>query len=158
MSSSQSHNVVLSRNAGDELLFLLHSPYCRAVLDHLNQQKPIIASLSDRSRLSFQIGKNKQSIPSAPGVYVFLNSKSMTPIYAGEAGDLRQRVSYHCRNNKDSNQYSTLKKLLRTLHPSTTVDGVFVCQHYVIKYATIPFGRKEVEAYLHQEWQLNTKK
>lgn len=89
-----------------------------------------------------------------PGIYVVYPKNELNPVYVGEGGNLRQRVEYHFSESESAKKSSTLKKALRKKGYSS-----HVATHELVrfKHVIVPFGRKEIEEFLHAKYEINTK-
>ena len=93
-------------------------------------------------------------LPIDPGIYVVYPKEADVPVYAGEGGNLRQRVEYHFSESVSAKKFSTLKKKLRK--KGFRADAP---THELVrfKHVVIPFGRKELEGLFHALHEINTK-
>ena len=114
----------------------------------------------DGKFIKYMIGQTKVEIPKSPGVYAIYSRvhfpiSDPIPVYVGEAGNLKRRIDYHFSESATAKREGTLKKTLKRLGfdmKEPTRDLVY------LKYIEVPFGRKEIETLLHEEYNINTKK
>lgn len=89
-----------------------------------------------------------------PGIYVVYPKNESNPVYVGEGGNLRQRVEYHFSESASAKQSSTLKK---TLRKKGYAEHISTHELVRFKHVIVPFGRKEIEEFLHAKYKINTK-
>ena len=110
--------------------------------------------------IKYMSGQDKIEIPKSPGIYAIYSRvhfpvEGPEPVYIGEAGNLKRRINYHFSESTSAKREGTLKKTLKRLGfdmNEPTRDLVY------FKYVEVPFGRKEIETLLHEEFNINTKK
>lgn len=93
-------------------------------------------------------------LPTHPGIYVVYPKEADEPVYAGEGGNLRQRVEYHFSESESAKKFSTLKKKLRKKGFSADAPTYELVR---FKHVAVPFGRKELEELFHAQHGINTK-
>lgn len=93
-------------------------------------------------------------LPEASGVYLVYRTNEETPFYCGEADNLNNRVSFHFKDSPSVRNFSTLKKTLPELQRG--LEEMSYCLR--LRMVEVPFGRNDVEEYLHREYGINTKK
>jgi len=119
----------------------------------------ICTATKDGNRTEYAIGDKLIKLPTDPGIYAIYSKTEWmytdTPLYIGEASNLRQRINYHFSESQSAKRESTLKKTLHKLKFNTKIP---TCDLVCFKYVKIPFGRKEIETLLHSHYNINTKK
>lgn len=94
------------------------------------------------------------SMPHASGVYLVYRRDEDFPFYCGEADSLSARVSFHFKDCPSVRDFSTLKKSLSEKRR----DLQSMCDDLRLRIVEVPFGRNDVEEYLHAKYKINTKK
>jgi len=94
------------------------------------------------------------SLPSQSGIYLIYRKNNDVPFYCGEADNLKNRVTFHFKDCPSVRNFSTLKKAL----PDECRDLFWMSENLRLRIVDIPFGRNDVEEYLHKEYGINTKK
>ena len=119
----------------------------------------VVTVLLENNKLVYSYDGMRIMLPSTSGIYAFYSKTdwmySEKPLYIGEANNLHQRIKYHYSESPSAKRDGTLKKTLKKVFSysdKATRDLV------VFKYIEIPFGRKEIETLLHEEYQINTKR
>lgn len=129
------------------------------VKDRLRHLRVVTVLLED-NRLVYSYDGMRIKLPSTSGIYAFYSKTdwmySEKPLYIGEANNLRQRIKYHYSESPSAKREGTLKKALKKIF-SPSVERA-TRDLVVFKYIEIPFGRKEIETLLHEEYQINTKR
>jgi hypothetical protein len=139
----------------------LNSVKCKSIEwihSHLRSCSICIATKKGKSS-EYTIGDKVIKLPTDPGIYAMYPKVDWmyndTPIYVGEASNLRQRINYHFSESQSAKKESTLKKALLKLQFKRNKP---TCDLVCFKYVKIPFGRKEIETLLHEHYSINTKK
>ncbi len=127
-----------------------------AWIDSLLPTLPFLVAIKDGGRRGWQDASTKKlvTLPEAPGIYIVYPLTNDVPVYIGEASNLRRRLTYHFAESLSSNRASTLKKNLRR---DGTYDDGPIAQICRLRYVEVPFGRTEIEEYLHTKFRVNTK-
>ena len=127
-------------------------------VDSLIPTLPFITAISVGGHRLWHEQSTKKivALPTEPGIYLIYPLSSDTPVYIGEASDLRRRLTYHFADSPSSNKESTLKKNLRKA-------GIWDRKHSIDSFFrfrcfTVSFGRTEVEEHLHVTHKVNTGK
>ena len=96
------------------------------------------------------------NIPPAPGIYLVYRLDKDTPVYIGGASNLHRRLAFHFTDSASSNNASTLKQYLRK---DRLWDGKTpISRCFRFRFFEVPFGRNEIEQFLHMEYKVNTGK
>jgi len=116
----------------------------------------IAVSVGGRRQWQEQASKKIVTIPTEPGIYLIYPFTADTPVYIGEASDLRRRLTYHFADSASSHKESTLKKNLSRDGLWDGKGSIESCFRF--RYFTVSFGRTEIEEHLHTTFQVNTGK
>lgn len=134
--------------------------YFEAVLKEIESQPDIFVEVSKHKIKGYcqpvfvDDKQRKAKLPEEAGVYLVYRKTEQLPFYCGEADKLCNRVSFHFKDSVTARNTSTLKKKL----PEHERGLGSMSDRLKIRYTTIPFGRKDVEEYLHRTYKINTKK
>jgi hypothetical protein len=94
-----------------------------------------------------------ENFPEGSGIYLVYRKERGKPFYCGEADNLRKRVSFHFKDSKSIRNFSTLKCKL----PKSERRLLSMSKKLKLRVITVPFGRKDVESFLHDRYKINTK-
>ena len=127
----------------------------RWILEEIDGQPFFLADRDGRKRIWIDSQSSQTiSLPKKAGIYLVYMMDRPNPVYVGMGSNLRQRMRYHFANNKSSDSNSTLKKNLRE---SGHWNGTQALEKSVrFKIVEVPFGRVELEKFLHDLWGINT--
>jgi hypothetical protein len=93
-------------------------------------------------------------VPPAAGIYLIYRKHEDRPFYCGESRSLYRRIEYHFSDDPNAIRDSTLKKYF-----SEDRKGlVAMSKDLRFRFVEVPFGRRDFEEFLHEHYQLNTRK
>ena len=93
-----------------------------------------------------------EAVDQKPGVYaIFRKGRYSRPVYVGETSSLMERLR-DLRNPKNHTFTSQIKK--NELRGRRTLDRLrdYIENNFVVAYASVAFGRKEIEEQLISAW------
>ena len=136
-------------------LEVIRDKYKRWVLEEIEAQ-PFFLAVKKDNRHAWVDYESRENVglPSQAGIYLVYHMDHPNPVYIGMAGNLSRRLTYHFSNNRSSDSNSTLKKNMRR-------DGYWSGESplelsFRFKVVVVPFGRVELEKYLHELFSVNT--
>ncbi len=93
-------------------------------------------------------------VPRTAGIYLIYRIEEDQPLYCGESRNLYARIEYHFSDDPDAIRNSTLKKYF-----SEERKGLIAMSEDLrFRFVEVPFGRKDFEEFLHEHYQINTRK
>ena len=128
----------------------------KRVRTQLQHREAIYPSWDEQNnRYSFKL-KNGELVvlPKEAGNYVFYSLRTKTPVYVGEADNLKRRLRDHCRISGTSVFKRRWVRHWIGLQASELDVVRFIHSHMFLKYLIVPFGRCEIESDLRDVWSL----
>ena len=91
------------------------------------------------------------SAPKGGGVYVFRRAKDKKPVYVGESSSLRSRLLQRYVKKEESTLTRAIRRQLSLPDAAIEVIRKVLTRDYEFDYLSIPFGRREIEAFLQKK-------